>query len=323
MKTAKDYIIVDFLPGICYNYIGKIYIKIKIYLEEINMIKQLVLTLPTSVLDKIGVIEGSEELRETLQEIFQSSSSDEINFGSLTNNIDRIENSFFIPIVVKKMIETNKKFSEALKLSEDEIRNKVDELNSQISDETEKEMIIYLVSDLLSCYSNLVDKEKVRKTINCTLQDLSPEFYKALEIYKVIALAKQIVPRVYNEIKRVVVDPLKESFSDAIENIINKKAEVSEELDTCDIEIIKVIIKNQVDSIINELYSSIPLQVVISKVIEKAINEDLTFMKALLSFQFIELVEQVIFEINNDDSYDPENLKESFQEMIEKIFDLM
>lgn len=287
------------------------------------MIKQLVLTLPTSVLDKIGVIEGSEELRETLQEIFQSSSSDEINFGSLTNNIDRIENSFFIPIVVKKMIETNKKFSEALKLSEDEIRNKVDELNSQISDETEKEMIIYLVSDLLSCYSNLVDKEKVRKTINCTLQDLSPEFYKALEIYKVIALAKQIVPRVYNEIKRVVVDPLKESFSDAIENIINKKAEVSEELDTCDIEIIKVIIKNQVDSIINELYSSIPLQVVISKVIEKAINEDLTFMKALLSFQFIELVEQVIFEINNDDSYDPENLKESFQEMIEKIFDLM
>lgn len=169
MKTAKDYIIVDFLPGICYNYIGKIYIKIKIYLEEINMIKQLVLTLPTSVLDKIGVIEGSEELRETLQEIFQSSSSDEINFGSLTNNIDRIENSFFIPIVVKKMIETNKKFSEALKLSEDEIRNKVDELNSQISDETEKEMIIYLVSDLLSCYSNLVDKEKVRKTINCTL----------------------------------------------------------------------------------------------------------------------------------------------------------
>lgn len=287
------------------------------------MIKQLVLTLPTSVLDKIGVIEGSEELRETLQEIFQSSSSDEINFGSLTNNIDRIENSFFIPIVVKKMIETNKKFSEVLKLSEDEIRNKVDELNSQISDETEKEMIIYLVSDLLSCYSNLVDKEKVRKTINCTLQDLSPEFYKALEIYKVIALAKQIVPRVYNEIKRVVVDPLKESFSDAIENIINKKAEVSEELDTCDIEIIKVIIKNQVDSIINELYSSIPLQVVISKVIEKAINEDLTFMKALLSFQFIELVEQVIFEINNDDSYDPENLKESFQEMIEKIFDLM
>lgn len=287
------------------------------------MIKQLVLTLPTSVLDKIGVIEGSEELGETLQEIFQSSSSDEINFASLANNIDKIENYFFISIVVKKMIETNKKFSEALKLSEDEIRNKVDELNSQISDEAEKEMIIYLVSDLLSCCSNLVDKEKVRKKINCTLQDLSPEFYKALEIYNVTALAKQIIPKVYNEIKRAVVDPLKESLSDAIENIINKKAEVSEELDICDIEIFKCIFKTLFDSEVNKFYSSIPLQIVISKVIEKAINEDLTFMKALLSFQFTDLVEKVIYEINNDDSYDPENLKESFQELIEKIFDLM
>lgn len=287
------------------------------------MITQIVLTLPTSVLDKIGVIEGGEELRKSLQEIFQNSNSDEFNFESLGNNIYKIENLFVLPIVIKKMIETNKKFSESLELSEDEIRKKVDEINSQLSNEAQKEIIIYLTSVIFSCCSDLVDKEKIGKTINCTLQDLSPGFYKALEIYNVTALAKQIIPKVHDEIKRVVVDPLKESFSDIIENIINKKSEVREELDTCAVENFKNILKKQFNSTVYGYYSLIPLQIVISKVIEKAINEDLTFIKALLSFQFTDLVEKVIYEVNNYISYDPENLKESFKEMIEKIFDLM
>ena len=86
---------------------------------------------------------------------------------------------------------------------------------------------------------------------------------------------------------------------------------------------IKFTIESDLESDIKEMYSKIPLQVLLSKVIEKAINENLTFMKSLLSINFNELVEEVIFEINNSPDYDREKLKSQMSEILKKIFEFL
>lgn len=285
------------------------------------MTNKLTLTLSKSVVDKMGTVEGCEELREILLEIMRKSSNEKFDCLSFVESIDRLENIFFIPIVIKNMIITNKTFYEALSLSKEEINDKVSRVKFEfgILDENEKEK----VSAILSSFNEFVDEEKAEKNFNFALENLSYEFFKALEIYNVIAITNKIIPIVHDEIKREVADPFYEVFEENFETIIKYKLKDNEEdLDDNIVKMLKLTVESELESNIKEMYSSIPLQILLSKVIEKAINENLTFMKSLLSFNFNELVEEVIFEINNSPDYDRKKLKSQMSEVLKKIFEL-
>lgn len=282
---------------------------------------------PISSLEKIGMIESTENIRSFFEKYVRYVNSNrDVNINK--NGLSIFENSyfiniFFLPIIIKNMIITNKKFSEVVELSEYEIKAKINELEQfLLATEIKLEKIISFLGDLLKFNKENLNKKDI---INCRLSNLSDDFIKSLSIYGVDKISDKVTVKVYEDIKTSLITPIKEAFEEAYNEIFDilesKEGIILEQEEK---EIITIMSRVSLEEYSKKIYFSIPLQTIISEVITKAIEEDLTFMKSLLKYDFTQLVEKTIENINEESSLQStEELKELTKKIIKFSLDLM
>ena len=282
---------------------------------------------PISSLEKMGKIESTEKIESFFEKYIRYvESNDDISLNS--NSLNFFKNSnfiniFFVPIIIKNMIITNKKFSEVVELSKDEIRNKIYEME-QILFETELDFqkIISFLGDLLKYNKENSNKKDI---INCKLNNLSDEFMNSLSIYGVDKISERVAVEVYDNINNNLITPVNqafnESYNEIFDNIQDKEKIVLEQYEREEfVNMCKVFLEESS----KKLYFSIPMQTIISEVITKAIEEDLTFMKALLQLDFSKLVEKTIENIEQESSLlSIEEIKELTKIIIKFALDFM
>lgn len=276
------------------------------------------MSVPAITLTKIGKIEGSEKVQQFVEKMMEG-------IENVINDEQReemeelrpyIANVMFLPFIIAKMIHQNVTLKEALKNSEKDIQEiilNVTELydifmhDAKFMDDFEKmwsEMVKAISSHDLSnkskesmCRIELVGTmELIVKIANTGLFAVVNKICESEEMKKVL--------------KNVLEDPIKEVVSDIL-----KKKQVREFID--EEEYLESL--DKVESFINSYKTTVPLENVLTIVLKKAINEDMTFGDAVKSFNEDELYLMAIDRISIYNNF--EQIKELVQKMFVVEFD--
>ncbi len=256
--------------------------------------------LPFNVLKSLGKIEGSESIQKFYEDIIINEFSDiELNTED-KNIIPYISNSMFLSLIITKMIEQDINFSEAFINSQSSFNNVITEFNNLVelikTDEEYKKIFANVKNVVHKHIKEFLEKMQNQPpkggTFSTELQNISRRISNLFMHSKLPDIIASVVNS--DGVKSVIYDKFIKSNIESFNNYIstiNEKFEL--DLDEEEINIMK--------EKFYDFYETIPLQTILSFVLTKAINEDITFSETLLTYDEDELIKQSIDKIMSYD----------------------
>ena len=157
------------------------------YLGGLNMSnligENLNLQLCTSVIEKIGIIHGSEYLKEFYTKCLKKMENklSVTQKQELNKLLPYISNSLFLPPILTKMIENNVTFMEAIKLSKNEISETCARLTGTLKKIETNELLSNLIYSVFEKVCSIQDHAKDPKyVINASLS-ITTKIYDIIE----------------------------------------------------------------------------------------------------------------------------------------------
>lgn len=265
-------------------------------MEELFMLnltgKPLSVTLPISVLKKMGNDYDAEDLRKQIEKMANElldTVPEEMKL-QMEELLPYLPNIIFIPIVIEKMIENNLNFLEALDASSDDIEQTAIEATWALS-------IANMLPGILDPFKNfLLDCLAINKKssnhsqqnpnmFGCLIKEISESSWNELEQIGITKVVDKILnmPKVANVIEEKTIAPI---VGIAFKTILQREGISEDEFDDED----KAFFEKEINTIASIQKNALVLQTVLSEVLTKAIDENITVEKVMDSFEEYELL---------------------------------
>lgn len=263
--------------------------------------KNLSVSVPLTVLKKMGDIDGTESIQSFFLKAFaqaEHAMTDEQK-KQIAEYKPYLANSVFLPIIVTNMVERSINFTEALEVSQSEIRMNIFQMQLFLgmmdmvpeSFEMFESVIGELVgplSEISTTNSNTPDAEY----INCPIEKMSPKFCAALESLGIIAIGEKVsgMEKVKSTLQVNLIEPV---FNAIINCVLAEEHMTEEDMNAED----KAEIKTTIEMVSEVFKQTFPLQTVLSTVLTKAIENDITMAEAMATFEEDQLIESTLEKI--------------------------
>lgn len=257
---------------------------------------------PFLALSKIGQLEGNEKLQSIFEEIhaIAKKRDEDSAMESMAEYTPYLANSVFLPIVISEMIEKNLTFDEAVKSSSEKVKKSVEEWNTDFAKgESDDQIFIQSCSNLqqaagrfqLECSGE--EQQKSWKAV-INIENISEKLAKAIKTSGLLELSERIYNKecVSKDFKEKAIEPTRNAVINTI-NAFRDKGIISW---TRADEIIKGI-----TPMIDRFGIIKQSEIILNFVLEKAINEGITFEKAVSAVDedYISEVSAEIFNVKD------------------------
>ncbi len=261
--------------------------------------KNLPVTTSVTVLKKMGHIEGCERIQQFFDNIIARAEphmNDEQK-SQIKEYQSYVANSVFLPIVVNNMIVHNMNFSDAMEASKTEFSTTALQVGAILGMINiipgASKMFESVVGEIIDALSG-GSKEEIanQNEFSCTIKEVSTEFFVGLAKLGILDIAEEIskMEKISTAIKVNMIDPV---VNAAIKCALAEEKISEDELDEDD----KLEIELTVKAASSEIVNTLPIQIIFSTVLTKAIEDDITMAKAMATFDSEQLIESAIEKI--------------------------
>ena len=245
------------------------------------------LQLTTSAIEKMGIISGSEILQNFYLECFKNVSTNlSANQREILEKIaPYLANSIFLQLIISTMIENNVTFLTAIEICEPDIYLQPNRLTDTLKrlDITKN---IENISIIFAKYANIrPNNENPEYVINTSLT-ITERIYNSilkanLVFYALTFSSMKSVKKILDE---HMINPVKTKY-------LSQLQDGHDDLEIDDLSL--AFITSAIDAEIDKTYVTYPLQSIISTVLIKAIDKDITFTEAASKTDFDEIEKTV------------------------------
>lgn len=270
--------------------------------------KSLSIEVPMTVVKSIG----SKHLIPSINDYamkFINNLRDRVDFTEYDNGMleelgPYLSNYLFMPTILEKMIVNNLTFSQAIEASEDEMKEAGAQMGAmmlllRITGVTEMidQLLNELIDKIIEAMKNgdfpISEETKKNPAISISLKNIPQATLYTLDNYGLYKIAEQAAqnPEIRNALQSKMVDPMIESVLKVSEEEDRLMSSLNSEERK---ELQDVVTECREDSAI-----IFPLQTIISKVLAKAIADNITFSQAAETFDPETLMKEITKKIQN------------------------
>ena len=251
--------------------------------------KSLTLTLPIETIMKVGYIDEGKDIKDFLCQIWKNEYD--------SNLTDYCCNIIFLPVIIKNMIERNLTLKESVELSRHEFalvslywKESVEMLKNNQSFDTIKDTIDKCNNIFKSMREN---DEDAFPNISIKLDNISDEFSNVLLVSGVYLISEKIGKYANKVLNENFKEPLYKIICNLIRNYFRNIHNVEDEMA---FEMFKPVVQESIEQLVEVQQ----INLVLSKILSKAINDDISFIDSLKTFNYVDLAEDIINELTND-----------------------
>lgn len=278
--------------------------------------KNLQVTVPVSALKKMGHIEGTESIQAFFDRIvsrFDGVITDEQKKQQLAEYQPYLANTTFLPIIVTNMLEEDMNFSDAMKASESEIfmsclhARAIFGMMDIIPGASQ--MFESVIGEIIDALSGVETQNTSDTNIfSCQIKEVPASVCVALAKLGILDIAEKIskMEKVSTALQEKLVNPVLDA---AIKTVLIQEKISEDELDEND----KAEIKLAICMASGDVSTIWPVQTILSTVLTKAIDDDITMAEAMATFDADQLVESTVEKIVFSDSL------AKYAEQLEKV----
>lgn len=265
--------------------------------------------IPTSVISSIE-FPRMPIVEDILADIYTSiDTEDGVELGD--DALRYVSSAIFLPLVIDNMISYDLDFKQACERAKPDIQKSIDETNAQfimLKAFGLIEPIKILLAEILKPVMSIVKKDNSDKPddffpVSITV---SPKLAFGLKCANILDIAEKLMQNqeIMDSVCNKIIYPLIEG---SLQALIDEKTlqESKDEL------------SGDVKEVVNDSCESLVLKALLSEILTKAINEDLSFLKAAENYSADELYEIGIKALSNTE--DISEHVDSIKEMFEKF----
>lgn len=281
---------------------------------------QFVIELPKKVLDLIGDIEGADVIVDVLN-LFIDSISDEEK-KKWKEAVPQVSKAMFISTIISTMVENDITFAQSQNLSKNQMKQVVEQFKQILEmvneEEDIKEMFSAMMSEIIRMAQDIAvdmksNDDDGNKTFEVTLSKMTPAFYNSLIKVDLVSLAEKIGENqnVKSKINNNIITPLKNAIIDVVKKIQEREFMSDEDMEELFL---------QFEKSFDVFYVSFPLQAILSVILTKAIDENISFSEASTELEFDIIFEHVNKQITQFDKVP--KIVEGLKNLLDMMFRL-
>lgn len=265
--------------------------------------KNLSVSVPVSVLKKMGHIEGAEKVQDFFEKMFRETEplATHPNVKKMEEYIPYLSNAAFAGIVINKMIVNNQKFSEALEEAQPDLQEEGFKMGFKFTMLSilpgASEMISAIIGELVKSLSGISVENPDNSNSNkftCQISEVSEELWAKLEKLGVLSISDDIsnMEKVAETFQSKMIVPL---INALYKGVMENENVSEEELDDDE----RAELKELIDEAAEFASTGYIIQIILTNVLTKAIEDDITVAEAMATYEENELaalaVETIIF----------------------------
>lgn len=289
----------------------------------LNLVGQnLGVTVPVSVLKKMGHIDGTERIQEFFEKM--SSRIEHVSSKERKQTMEEysqyLSNIVFVPTVITNMVENNLNISDAITNSQEDIHEASIEMSLAFAMidiiPGISEMINSIIEEITQSLSGVDVSSSDSNKFSCTIKEVSEDFWAELERIGIVAVSENIsnMEKVTETIQSKLITPV---FNAIYKCVLDMEDVTDEDLDDDE----RAELKETIDDAAATFSTNYIIQTVVSTVLTKAIEENITMEKAMAAYEENELavlaVESIIF------SDDLASYAEQLEKVMKTVFNLV